>query len=77
MNDIFKHWGIEHLSPSSINMYIADPLQWIIHKLCKIPMKGSPAMWRGNIVDQSVGSYIKEHTHPNDYWQMYFGRNYA
>ena len=27
--------------------------------------------------DQSVGSYIKEHTHPNDYWQMYFGRNYA
>lgn len=61
MNDIFKHWGIEHLSPSSINMYIADPLQWIIHKLCKIPMKGSPAMWRGNIVDQSVGSYLGLH----------------
>ena len=27
--------------------------------------------------DQSVSSYIKEQTHPNDYWQMHFGKNYA
>jgi len=26
---------------------------------------------------QTVSSYIKEHTHPNDHWQMYFGRNYV
>ena len=26
---------------------------------------------------QTVSSYIKEQTHPNDHWQMYFGRNYV
>jgi len=26
---------------------------------------------------QTVSSYIKEQTHPNDHWQMNFGRNYV
>tara|TARA_B100000424_G_scaffold18737_1_gene13499 strand:+ start:1024 stop:1869 length:846 start_codon:yes stop_codon:yes gene_type:complete len=60
-DDIFKRWGIEHLSPSSINLYIASPLLWIIRYIMKIQSLGSPAMWRGNAVDKAVGSYFGLH----------------
>ena len=58
MNDVFKHYGIEHLSPSSINTYIKSPARWIIRYLYKKQLPGSPAMWRGNVVDKAVGYYF-------------------
>tara|TARA_Y100000361_G_C11113150_1_gene318803 strand:- start:5 stop:796 length:792 start_codon:yes stop_codon:yes gene_type:complete len=58
MNDVFKHYGIEHLSPSSINTYIKSPARWILRYLYKKKTPGSPAMWRGSVVDSAVGYYF-------------------
>ena len=59
--NIFEYWGIKHLSPSAINLYIADPLQYILRYLVKIKTPGGPAMWRGSAVDNAVGSFYGLH----------------
>jgi len=61
MTDPFKSWGIKHLSPSSINLYIADPAQWILKYLTDFKSPGSPAMWRGTVVDSGIGKYYGLH----------------
>ncbi len=57
-NNPFEKHGIEHLSASSINLYISDPAYWIMKYLFKTKLPGSSAMWRGTVVDQAVGKYF-------------------
>lgn len=57
-NNAFDTHGIEHLSASSINLYISDPAYWIMKYLFKKELPGSPAMWRGSVVDQAIGKYF-------------------
>tara|TARA_R110000824_G_scaffold58569_5_gene158239 strand:+ start:133 stop:945 length:813 start_codon:yes stop_codon:yes gene_type:complete len=51
----FETHGIDHLSPSSINTYIADPCSYILRYLFKHRSASNPAMWRGTVVDESIG----------------------
>lgn len=59
--DVFERWGIKHLSPSSINLYISDPSLWIIRYLLKLETGGSSAMARGSAVDNALGSWFGLH----------------
>jgi len=57
-NNPFDNFGIEHLSASSINTYIADPCMFIMRYLYKNKGIGNPAMWRGTVVDESIGEIL-------------------
>ena len=54
MNDPFEQHGIDHLSASSINEYIANPSRWILRVSGFRDDFGSPAMWRGIALDQAI-----------------------
>ena len=58
MNDPFEKFGIDHLSPSSINTFIADPCMYILRYLYKHRGPSNPAMWRGTVVDEGVGRHL-------------------
>ena len=58
MKNIFETHNIEHLSPSSINLFITDPCMWIIRYLFGYKDNGNPAMWRGSCVDEAVGKMV-------------------
>lgn len=57
-NNPFDNFEIEHLSASSINTYIADPCMFIMRYLYKHKGNGNPAMWRGTVVDESIGELL-------------------
>ena len=61
LDHVFKHYGIKHLSPSSINTYIMDPCLWCQRYLLDVPTDPSPAMFRGSTVDNAVGLYFGSH----------------
>jgi hypothetical protein len=65
-NDPFELHEIDHLSPSSINTFIQDKEAWIMRYLFKYKHGGSPAMWRGTVVDHAVGSYLFENREEAD-----------
>lgn len=54
---MFEKHGIKHLSPSSINLFIAEPSLWVLRYLFKdkIPSISNPAMTRGSLVDEALG----------------------
>lgn len=54
-NNPFEQHEIKHLSASSINTYIADPCLFVLRYLYKHRSPSNPAMWRGTIVDESIG----------------------
>tara|TARA_Y100001937_G_scaffold53200_1_gene73391 strand:+ start:2709 stop:3500 length:792 start_codon:yes stop_codon:yes gene_type:complete len=59
-NDPFETHEIDHLSPSSINTFIQNKEVWIMRYLFKYRNGGSPAMWRGTVVDHAIGSLLFE-----------------
>jgi hypothetical protein len=61
INDVFTVHGISHLSPSSINTWIRNPAKWILTYLYGYKDGGGPAMWRGTVVDNAIGSYFGLH----------------
>lgn len=50
--------GIDHLSASSINLYITNPCQWIVRYLYGVKWQGNPATARGTSVDNGIGYYL-------------------
>ena len=54
---MFEAHGIKHLSPSSINLFVAEPSLWVLRYLFKdkIPSISNPAMSRGSLVDEALG----------------------
>jgi hypothetical protein len=54
MNDPFEAHGLNHLSASQINEYIASPAKWLLRVSGYRDNSGSPAMWRGIAVDKAI-----------------------
>jgi len=52
-NNPFEVHGVEHLSASSINLFIANPCQWLL-KVHGYRGKSNPAMWRGSAIDNVI-----------------------
>jgi hypothetical protein len=50
----FRHYGIEHLSASSLNLYAAEPALWVLERLLGIRHGGSAAMARGKAAEAGV-----------------------
>ena len=52
----FEAHGIEHLSPSSLNTFAAEPALFVLQKVLKHPAASNagPAAWRGSSVESGV-----------------------
>ena len=57
MNAFEKH-GINHLSASSLNEWMNDPLIWSIKYLGKHRDEYAPAAWRGNAVEDGLTAVL-------------------
>ena len=57
-NNPFSKFEIDHLSPSAINTFIADPCIYILRYLYKHKGPSNPAMWRGTVVDEGIGKRL-------------------
>lgn len=55
-NNPFEHFGIEHLSASSINLFIQDVPLFIVRYLAKHRSPTNPAMVRGTVIDHCIGN---------------------
>ncbi len=58
MNPFKKH-GIGHLSPSSLNLYIAQPGIWALRYLARRKEAGNVKMWRGTAVEAGYVAYLR------------------
>ena len=59
-NNPFDTFGIEHLSNSSISLFISNTPKWVLNYLYKIRSHTNPAMLRGTVVDHEIGRQEKE-----------------
>lgn len=57
--DGFKKWGIEHLSASSLNAYLAEPAIWVMRYVYKIKSE-SAAMFRGTAVEKALCDSLRQ-----------------
>src|SRR5688572_30482018 len=55
----FRRFGIEHLSPSSLNLWVAAPGLWTLRYLAGVKDEGSPAMWRGSAVEDGFSHLLR------------------
>ena len=67
-NNPFETFEIEHLSASSVNTYIADPCMWILRYLYNYKSPSNPAMWRGTVVDEGIGSFLGFYKNEDGEW---------
>ena len=65
MNPFQKH-GIEHLSPSSINTFIAQPAYWIVKYMAKCKDDAGPAAYRGHAVQHGLEAYMTGSVSPEE-----------
>lgn len=59
MTNPFAHFGIDHLSPSSINAWKSSPGIWALRYLASVRDKGNPAMWRGTAVENGFAALLR------------------
>lgn len=55
-NNPFDQFDIEHLSASSINLFIQDIPLFIVRYLAKYKSPTNPAMLRGTVIDHAIGN---------------------
>lgn len=55
-NNPFDQFDIEHLSASSINLFIQDIPLFIVRYLAKHKSPTNPAMLRGTVIDHAIGN---------------------
>lgn len=55
-NNPFEEHGIEHLSASSINLFIQNPPLFIVRYLAKHKSPTNAAMLRGKVIDHAIGN---------------------
>ena len=55
-NNPFEQFDIEHLSASSINLFIQNPPLFIVRYLAKHKSPTNPAMLRGTVIDHAIGN---------------------
>jgi len=58
MNPFQRH-GIKHLSPSSLNLFIAQPGIWALRYLGRQREAGNVKMWRGSAVESGFVAYLR------------------
>lgn len=58
MNAFARH-GIEHLSPSSLNLWRENPGIWALRYLKRVKDEGSAAMWRGTAVENGLVALLR------------------
>ncbi len=58
--DPFDRFGVDHLSPTSMLQFRNDPALGICHLVYGIREAGSPAMHRGQALDQAIGVLLSE-----------------
>src|SRR5690242_19227681 len=46
--------GIDHLSASSLNLWMANPREWAVRYLAKETEEADPSMWRGAAVEAGL-----------------------
>jgi uncharacterized membrane protein YecN with MAPEG domain len=59
-NNPFDTFGIEHLSNSSISLFISNPAKWVLNYLHKIRSLMNAAMLRGTVTDHEIGRQATE-----------------
>lgn len=66
MADAFADHDINHLSPSSLNTYVANPAYWVVNYciMPKTPFIGNPAMWRGTAIEAGLVTAGMNHDVP-------------
>ena len=52
--NIFRHYSIEHLSASSLNLYASEPALWILERLLGFKHGSSAVMARGKATEAGV-----------------------
>ena len=67
-NNPFDKFEIDHLSASSINLFISNPSQWILRYLFGIKWEGNAATTRGTIVDEATGRSKGFYKTKNNKW---------
>ena len=56
----FDAHGIDHLSASSLNLWMANPRQWAVRYLAKQDDdEPSPALWRGSAVEAGLACWLR------------------
>ena len=58
MKNAFERRGINHLSPSSLNLWRASPGLWAARYLAGLSEDG-PAMWRGSAVEAGLARFLR------------------
>ena len=59
-NNPFDTFEIDHLSNSSISLFISNTPKWVLNYLYKIKGKTNAAMLRGTVTDHEIGRQAKE-----------------
>jgi hypothetical protein len=77
MNNPFEAHGLGHISASQINEYISSPARWILRVSGYQDRSGSPAMWRGIVVDQAICKALDEPNTDYKTIQDYAAREFA
>ena len=55
----FEHHGIDHLSASSLNLWMANPREWALRYLAEeAEDAANPAMWRGTAVETGLARWL-------------------
>ena len=55
----FQRFGISHLSPSALNLWVSAPGLYALRYIAKIKDNGSPAMWRGTAVENGFAALLR------------------
>lgn len=64
MNNPFERFGIKHLSPSSLNLFQANPALWCGRYLFKWTDDAGPAAKRGGAVEAGLDVFLFERDQP-------------
>lgn len=64
MTNGFEMHGLDHVSPSSGNLYAAAPAVWLIEKLLGFRAPGSAAMHRGTAAERGIEMGLFDHSLP-------------
>ncbi len=62
MRHSFERFGIQHLSPSSLNTWRSAPGLWARQYIARIKDGGNSWMWRGNAVETGMAALLRGET---------------
>ena len=54
-----RRHNVDHVSPSSLNLWLSNPHQWCRRYLLKEPSDSGPAMWRGTAVENGLVHWLR------------------